>query len=230
MKKTLLLCLILTLNSYALSGVLEVRTEKLYDMFMTQTSTNTVSKSIEKISNQIKQQLQKTSLSTNRRGVLNYLGHMFCMTKSLTDGVLCRDNYHNPESDIMKEKDTMSLDELRSILLTEHNIRRKNRGLGEFEQSEKLDAIAQKYALNLCQVGQISHGLNGSTLSQRYDDGGYDYQLGAENLGLGQTTVAELLDQLTTSIGHRENMYHEDLRELGIGQCDNIWVLNYGSR
>lgn len=127
MKKTLILCLVLTLNSYALSGALEVRTEKLYDTFMAQTSANTVSKSIEKISSQIKLQLQKKSLSTTRRDVLGYLGHMFCMTKSLTDGVLCRDNYHNPESDIMKEKDTLAINELRSILLTEHNIRRKNR-------------------------------------------------------------------------------------------------------
>lgn len=127
MKKTLILCLILTLNSYALSGVLEVRTEKLYDTFMAQTSTNTISKSLEKITTKIKAQLQRSSLSSNRRQVLTYLDHMFCMTRSLTDGVLCRDNYHNPESDIMKEKDTLNLNELRSILLTEHNIRRKNR-------------------------------------------------------------------------------------------------------
>lgn len=40
----------------------------------------------------------------------------------------------------------------------------------------------------------------------------------------------ELLDQLTTSIHHRENMYQEEFQEIGIGQCDAIWVLNYGSR
>lgn len=127
MKKTLLLSLILTLNSYGLSGALEIRTEKLYDTFMAQTSASTVSKSLEKITNQIKLQLQKTSLSTTRRDVLGYLEHMFCMTRSLTEGVLCHDNYHNPQSDIMKEKSTLSLDELRSILITEHNTRRKNR-------------------------------------------------------------------------------------------------------
>jgi uncharacterized protein YkwD len=54
--------------------------------------------------------------------------------------------------------------------------------------------------------------------------------VGAENLGYGQTTIGELLDQLTTSIGHRENMYLEDVDEIGIGQCDMIWVLNYGAR
>lgn len=40
----------------------------------------------------------------------------------------------------------------------------------------------------------------------------------------------ELLDQLTTSIYHRENMYQEEFREIGIGQCDMIWVLNYGAQ
>ena len=141
---------------------------------------------------------------------------MFCMTKSLTDGILCRDTYHDADSAIMKEKDTMTIGEIRSVLLQEHNVRRKNRNLVELSPSETLDAIAQKYALKLCKVGTISHGLDGSTLSQRYNDGNYNYELGAENLGLGQTTIGELLDQLTTSIGHRENMYHEDLRELGI--------------
>lgn len=40
----------------------------------------------------------------------------------------------------------------------------------------------------------------------------------------------ELLDQLTTSIGHRKNMYQEGFQEIGVGQCDAIWVLNYGTR
>ena len=127
MKKTLILSLILTLNSYALSGPLEIKTERLYDMFMSQTSTATVSKSLERITNRIRTELERTSLSTTRRGVLNYLGHMFCMTRSLTDGILCRDNYHDPDSDIMREKDTLTPDELRMILLTEHNNRRQAR-------------------------------------------------------------------------------------------------------
>ena len=99
------------------------------------------------------------------------------MTRGLTDGILCRDNFHDSTSDIMKEKDTMTLSEIRAILLKEHNIRRENRGLIELSSSEKLDAIAQKYALKLCNVGQITHGLDGSTLSERFDDGGYDYRL-----------------------------------------------------
>jgi len=39
----------------------------------------------------------------------------------------------------------------------------------------------------------------------------------------------EVLDQLTTSIHHRENMYQEKFEEIGVGQCDHIWVLNYGT-
>lgn len=97
-------------------------------------------------------------------------------------------------------------------------------------RSDILDVIAQEYAQKLCKVDKIDHELDGSTLIERYEEGGYDYQVGAENLGYGQTTIGELLDQLTTSIGHRENMYLEDVDEIGIGQCDMIWVLNYGAR
>jgi uncharacterized protein YkwD len=99
------------------------------------------------------------------------------MTKSLTEGILCNDNYNDANSPSSQKKDSMTITEIRAVLLKEHNIRRKNRGLVELIASEKLNTIAQKYALKLCQAGEISHALNGSTLSERYDEGGYDYQL-----------------------------------------------------
>jgi uncharacterized protein YkwD len=144
---------------------------------MTNTSESTLSASLKKITEQINIQLQKKTLTTTRREVLTYLNHMFCMTRSLTEGILCRDQYHDTDSALMREKDTMSEQEVRSVLLQEHNIRRKNRNLAELSPSKTLDAIAQKYALKLCKVGTISHGLNGSTLSQRYNEGNYDYEL-----------------------------------------------------
>lgn|GEM_PF-1465268 len=101
--------------------------------------------------------------------------------------------------------------------------------MGGFIQSNTLNTIAQKYALELCAVGEITHTLNGGTLKQRYDDGGYLFSWGGENLALGQINIMEVLDQLTTSIHHRENMYQEKFEEIGVGQCDNIWVLNYGT-
>jgi len=43
--------------------------------------------------------------------------------------------------------------------------------MGGLTPSDTLNSIAQKYALELCAVGEITHTLNGSTLKQRYDDG-----------------------------------------------------------
>jgi hypothetical protein len=73
MKKTLILCLIWTLNSHALSGAMETRIEKLYDNFMAHTSPSTVGTSLKKITDQINNQLQKKTLSKTRREVLMYL-------------------------------------------------------------------------------------------------------------------------------------------------------------
>ena len=57
MKKTLILCLICAFNSYALSGMVETRVEKLYDTFMAHTSVSTVSAALKKITEQIDIQL-----------------------------------------------------------------------------------------------------------------------------------------------------------------------------
>ena len=161
--------------------------------------------------------------------MVSYLEHLFCHTQSLLTGYYCQDNYF-PASLLTTHKKELSITQIRDILTEEHSRRRLERSLGELTQSEVLNTIAQNYALELCNAGEITHTLNGSTLEKRYTDGNYDYIWGGENLGLGQENVMELLDQLTTSIHHRENMYQGEFEEIGIGQCDTIWVLNYGSR
>lgn len=151
-----------------------------------------------------------------------------CEAESVIDGSECLDNY-TPTGPLTADKATYTLAQIRSLLIAEHSARRVHRGLSELTQSSKLDAIAQKYALELCRAGYITHELGGSTLEQRYNDGKYNYTWGGENLGSGQTTIAEILDQLTTSVHHRENMYHPKFRQIGVGQCEDIWVINYGT-
>jgi uncharacterized protein YkwD len=123
----------------------------------------------------------------------------------------------------------MSLTRIRILLTKEHNQRRIQRGLEPLTESETLNTIAQTYAKALCRAGYISHELDGSKLEERYEAGNYNYRLWGENLGSGQTTIVQLLDQLTTSLHHRENMYEPEFREIGIGQCRDIWVINYGT-
>lgn len=108
------------------------------------------------------------------RDMVSYLQHLFCHTESLLGGYYCQDSYH-PESLLTTSKDALNLSQIRYLLAQEHSRRRMERGYSHLAQSETLHAIAQEYALKLCEAGEITHTLNGSTLEQRYRDGGYEY-------------------------------------------------------
>ncbi len=217
----------------ALTGSAQIRVEALYDMYRKQylapVSTEKQIEILSKTQAALSQYKKRPSLSQPARDIISYLEHLFCHTQSLLTGYYCEDNYH-PASLLTKNKNELTLSRIRNLLTQEHSKRRVDRGLSPLVRSTTLDAIAQEYALKLCAVGEITHTLNWSTLQERFQSGNYDYTWWGENLGLGQESIMELLDQLTTSLYHRENMYQAEFRELWIGQCDNIWVLNYGTR
>ncbi|MBP6921215.1 CAP domain-containing protein [Candidatus Gracilibacteria bacterium] len=226
-------CIIFSASVQALSGAAQVRVEALYDdyrkRYLAPVSTEKQIEVLSKTQKALTEYKKRPTLSAGARDVISYLEHLFCHTQSLLTGYYCEDNYY-PESPLTKNKNEFTLSQIRTLLINEHSKRRVDKGLSTLSKSSELDAIAQNYALELCAVGEITHTLNGSTLEMRFKSGNYNYIWGGENLGLGQESIMELLDQLTTSLYHRENMYQEEFRELGIGQCDNIWVLNYGAR
>gem|GEM_PF-3343924 len=120
------------------------------------------------------QYLQRPTLSAPVREMVLYLKHLFCQTQSLLTGNYCENNYR-PTSPLTTNKDQLSLAQTRVLLIQEHTKRRIERNLSALAESETLDIIAQDYAEKLCQVGEITHTLNGSTLEQRYEIGQYDY-------------------------------------------------------
>lgn len=234
MKRLLSISLIcLWASGMALSGTKQIHVEELYDTYraryLAPLSTEKQIEILSKTQSALAQYSQRSTLSQPVRDVVAYLEHLFCHTQSLLTGYYCQDNYQ-PESILTMDKNKLSLTQIRSLLIAEHSKRRIERGFSALTESEILDTIAQEYATQLCGADEITHTLNGSTLEERFAHGGYDYVWGGENLGLGQENIMELLDQLTTSIHHRENMYQAEFREIGVGQCNSIWVLNYGSR
>ncbi len=233
MKRSLVICTIVVSSlSFALDWSDQVIVEKVYDnmresMLAGKTRNEQVAM-LKKIQSLLKE--YETAGNRTERTIqsIKYLGNLFCQTQSLLVGLPCENAYY-PSSNLTKDIKEYSLAQLRVLLLGEHNNRRKERGLWTLKGSEILNTVAQNYALKLCEADTISHTLNGSTLSQRLQDEWYIYTAVGENLWLWQRSVMELLDQLTTSIGHRTNMYFPDYTELGIGQCSDIWVLVYGT-
>lgn len=218
MKRLLLImCLFSATAIHALSGAAQVRVEALYDeyrkRYLTPYSTEKQIEILTKTQVALTEYKKRPNLSEPAIEIISYLEHLFCHTKSLFSGYYCEDNYH-PAGPLTTHKDKLTLTQIRNLLTQEHSTRRVNRGLSALARSSVLDTIAQNYALELCKAKEITHTLNGSTLQLRYEDKNYDYIWGGENLGLGQENIMELLDQLTTSIYHRENMYHEEFREL----------------
>lgn len=226
-----LVSLFFIISVQALSGVNQIKVEWLYDTYRARylkplTAAQQV-ETLTRITSALETYKNKPTVNTSLRDMITYLQHLFCHTKSLLTGYYCEDTYYTPSLLTTNKKD-LSLSQMRVLLIQEHSRRRVERGLWSLKESEVLNTIAQNYATELCKTGEITHTLNGSTLEQRYQNGNYNYSWGGENLGLGQENIMELLDQLTTSIGHRENMYQPEFTEIGLGQCDSIWVLNYG--
>lgn len=90
--------------------------------------------------------------------------------------------------------------------------------VGALTASARLDRVAQDYACLLAATGHFDHvGPDGSTLSQRAEDGGYDFCAIAENLARGQTDLVEALKGWIDSPGHWRNLIFDEVTELGFG-------------
>lgn len=232
MKKTIA-CILVSLcaSTFGLDGLSQARIEKVYDIYRARAIEW---KSIEEQSRTIRQTQELLQHYRNlettpqeRKDIFGYFQHLLCQAESIINGRPCNDNYH-PSGPLTIDKNNFTLTQIRTYLIAEHSQRRVARNIGPLSESSVLNAIAQQYALKLCQAWYITHELGGSLLEDRYKDGGYKYISGGENLWSGQISIVEILDQLTTSFHHRENMYHTNFTEIGVGQCDNTWVLNYG--
>lgn len=73
-------------------------------------------------------------------------------------------------------------------------------------------------------------GSDGSDFTDRIAAAGYDWQLAAENLALGQTSAREVVKDWETSAGHCQNLMHPRLREMGLVKLGRFWVQDFGTR
>lgn len=182
MKKLLLLIsILLPISLFALSGIEEVGVESLYDTYRTRyleplpTNEQKITK-LDQTQTLLDQYADRPTISAKLKDQVGYLSHLFCHTRSLFAQEFCIDDYRR-ESILTRSKDNLTIDEIRSLLASEHSRRRVERNLSKLTLSSKLNTIAQNYAEKLCDAGEITHTLNGSTLAERYHDGKYDYML-----------------------------------------------------
>ena len=148
----------------------------------------------------------------------------------------------NVISSAVREVSTVSgdcapLDGFFSELLALTNDVRQDAGLSPLRSSYRLGQAAQGYAEDLATQNFFSHqGKDGSTLSSRVADTGYEFATAGENIAAGQRSARNVFRGWMNSDGHRANILQAEFTEVGFGLYDATgssdygmyWVQNFG--
>ena len=98
------------------------------------------------------------------------------------------------------------------------NAEREKAGLKPLTLNNELAQAAQGHSESMATDDFFSHtGADGSNVSDRVEDAGYEYSRAGENIAAGQQTAEEVVEGWMNSTGHRENILNPDFTEIGIG-------------
>lgn len=129
------------------------------------------------------------------------------------------------------DPDRARLDEV--VALT--NRHRAEAGLVPLVPSARLAAAAQAHDDDMVRRGFFAHeSPDGRSVADRVRAAGYDFRVVAENLAAGQRTAAEVVQGWLDSPGHRANLLHPDVREIGVayaegGTYGTVWTQVFGT-
>lgn len=96
------------------------------------------------------------------------------------------------------------------------NVFRDAAQLGRLDNDPLLMALATQQALAMAASGTMSHTVAGS-LQSRLATGGYGGRAAAENIGYGQSTLAEVYAAWMQSPPHRANILDRRMTAFGVG-------------
>ena len=98
------------------------------------------------------------------------------------------------------------------------NVERKKANLQPLKLNERLTDVAQDHSYDMAQDDFFSHtGVDGSIVSDRVENSGYEYFITGENIAAGQTSAAEVVEEWMDSPGHRANILNPNYTEIGVG-------------
>jgi len=128
-------------------------------------------------------------------------------------------------------------------LLTLVNTARCNRGLAPLALNVKLTQAATRHSFDMAnnmvnRNPPLSHyGTDGTDPIARANQAGYASTFIGENIAAGQQTAKEVFQAWMKSEGHRANILHPDLREMGISlyhasnaPYTTYWTQDFGTR
>jgi uncharacterized protein YkwD len=94
---------------------------------------------------------------------------------------------------------------------------RRSNGLQPLTLVKSLDRAAMALSADMAKHNRLSHtGPNGANLAKRLKAAGYNFGLAAENIGAGQTTLAELIESWKNDPSQSRNLLLPDATQMGI--------------
>jgi uncharacterized protein YkwD len=107
------------------------------------------------------------------------------------------------------------LDENEALRLI--NDYRASKGLHSLTLDPHATAAAATLVEDMAKHDRMSHvGPNGADIGKRLTSAGYTYRLAAENVGVGQASLAEMIEGWKKSPPHSRNMLLADAKHIGI--------------
>lgn len=109
------------------------------------------------------------------------------------------------------------------------NRARAEAGLPPVRADPRLALAAGRHAQDMAEHDFFSHqGSDGSRVDTRVRGAAYPYHLVAENIAVGQTVAAEVVEGWMQSDGHRQNILRPTVRDAGVAHLAPYWVLVLG--
>jgi uncharacterized protein YkwD len=94
---------------------------------------------------------------------------------------------------------------------------RRLNGLAPLAPVKSLDRAAMALSADMAKHNQLSHtGPHGANLAKRLKAAGYSFGLAAENIGAGQSTLAELIETWKNDPSQSRNLLIPDATQMGI--------------
>jgi uncharacterized protein YkwD len=94
---------------------------------------------------------------------------------------------------------------------------RSSKGLAPLTLDSQASRAAEILAKDMAKHDHMSHvGPNGANVGKRLSLAGYSYRLAAENVGVGQKSLAEMIEGWKKSPPHSRNMLLAEAKHMGI--------------
>ena len=110
--------------------------------------------------------------------------------------------------------------------------RKKMRPVPPVRWNDKLEQAALAHAKDMNKRNFFEHtGSNGSSISDRIEQAGYNWQAVGENIFWGaEVTPSEVFQTWKDSPSHCKNMMDENYDEMGVSQVGSYWVQDFGKQ